>query len=170
MRRAIALASVTLTVKQYEKDGVTHIDCTQVATGGITSIENRTLDWELREDTDKVFGEVKGKSRWVKLKDVDDDDYLKTGYDDLEGEHVQAWTEGKKGGWTANQVSFSIWILFVTFQSSPCRGDFANHLVLFFLQVWGFEIIQGKRYYVRHTMVRKGDDWKEARLVYDWQG
>ncbi|KAI4173063.1 MAG: hypothetical protein LQ343_003173 [Gyalolechia ehrenbergii] len=104
MRRAIALASVTLTVKQYEKDGVTHIDCTQVATGGITSIENRTLDWELREDTDKVFGEVKGKSRWVKLKDVDDDDYLKTGYDDLEGEHVQAWTEGKKGGWTANQV------------------------------------------------------------------
>ncbi|KAL8937115.1 MAG: hypothetical protein Q9216_004586 [Gyalolechia sp. 2 TL-2023] len=97
------MASVTLTVKQYEKDGVTHIDCTQVATGGVTSIENRTLDWELRDDTDKVFGEVRGKSRWVHLKDVDDDDYLKTGYDDLEGEHVQTWTEGKKGGWTANQ-------------------------------------------------------------------
>ncbi|KAL8934999.1 MAG: hypothetical protein Q9211_004935 [Gyalolechia sp. 1 TL-2023] len=118
MRRAIALASVTLTVKQYDKDGVTHMDCTQVATGGITSIENRTLDWQLRDDTDKVFGDVKGKSRWVKLSDIDDDDYLKTGYDDLEGEHVQAWTEGKKGGWTANQVSSfePMW----TFSPQPC--------------------------------------------------
>ncbi|KAI4191289.1 MAG: hypothetical protein L6R41_000216 [Letrouitia leprolyta] len=140
MRRAISLASVTLTIKQYESDGITHIDCTQVATGGITSTENRTLDWQLRDDTDKVFGEVKGKSRWVSLKDVEDDDYLKTGYDDLEGEHVQAWTEGRKGNWTANQI-------------------------------WGFEMIQGKRYYVRHTIARdtKKGDWKEARLVYNWE-
>ena len=36
-------------------------------------------------------------------------------------------------------------------------------------QVWGFEIIDSKRYYVRHVVVRKGDDWKLARLVYDFK-
>ncbi|KAL8830506.1 MAG: hypothetical protein Q9170_005709 [Blastenia crenularia] len=104
MRRAIAIASVTMTINQYTKDDQMHFDCTMVATGGITTVEDRILDWEMRDATDKVFGEVKGKSRWVRLADVDDDDYLKTGYDDLEGEHVQSWTQSKKGDWTTNQV------------------------------------------------------------------
>lgn len=67
-------------------------------------MENRTLDWEYREHTDKIFGKVKGKSRWVKLGDVDDDEFLKTGWDDLEGEHVQSYVESDGGGWTADQV------------------------------------------------------------------
>ena len=37
-------------------------------------------------------------------------------------------------------------------------------------QVWGFEVVDGKRYHTRHVNVRKGDDWKMVRLVYDWQG
>ncbi|KAL8898834.1 MAG: hypothetical protein Q9207_006502 [Kuettlingeria erythrocarpa] len=104
LRRAIALATVTLTVKEYIADGLTHIDIEQVATGGITSTENRTLDWALRDHTDKIFGAVRGKSRWVKLADVDDDKFLKEGFDDMEGEHVQSWVESKDGGWTANQA------------------------------------------------------------------
>ena len=44
-------------------------------------------------------------SRWVKLEDVDDDDFLKIGYDDLEGEHIQAYAENEEKGWTADQVS-----------------------------------------------------------------
>ncbi|KAI4123000.1 MAG: hypothetical protein LQ338_005508 [Usnochroma carphineum] len=139
MRRAIALATITLTVSEYtDDDGHTHIDISQVATGGITSTEDRTLDWEFRDHTDRIFGDVKGKSRWVRLGDVDDDDFLKTGYDDMKGEHVQSYVESKGGGWTADQV-------------------------------WGFEMIDGKRYHVRHVVVRKGDDWKLARLVYDYQ-
>ncbi|KAL8714824.1 MAG: hypothetical protein Q9220_001337 [cf. Caloplaca sp. 1 TL-2023] len=141
MRRAIALATVTLTVSEYiDSSSTTHIDIDQVATGGITSTELRTLDWEFREHSDRIFGDVKGKSRWVKLGDLDKDEeeFLKKGYDDLEGEHVQSYVESKGGGWTADQV-------------------------------WGFELLDGKRYYVRHVIVRKGDDWKLARLVYDWQ-
>ncbi|KAL8682408.1 MAG: hypothetical protein Q9186_001529 [Xanthomendoza sp. 1 TL-2023] len=139
LRRAIALATITLTITEYVKDDLTHIDITQVASpGGITTTENRVLDWEYHDHTDKIFGEVKGKSRWVKLSDVDDDDFLKKGWDDLEGEHVQGYVESNGGGWTADQV-------------------------------WGFELIDGKRYYVRHVVVRKGDDWKLARLVYDYQ-
>ena len=37
-------------------------------------------------------------------------------------------------------------------------------------QIWGFEEIKGERRYVRHVVVRKGDDWKLARLVYDYKG
>lgn len=41
----------------------------------------------------------------MKLSDVDDDDFLKKGWDDLEGEHVQSYVESEGGGWTADQVS-----------------------------------------------------------------
>lgn len=45
-----------------------------------------------------------GQSRWVKLADVDDDEFLKNGWDDLIGEHVQSYVESHDNGWTANQV------------------------------------------------------------------
>ncbi|KAL8753884.1 MAG: hypothetical protein Q9184_005283, partial [Pyrenodesmia sp. 2 TL-2023] len=59
--------------------------------------------WEFRDHTDKIFGAVRGKSRWAKLADVDDDKFLKEGFDDMEGDHVQSWVESKGGGWTADQ-------------------------------------------------------------------
>ena len=82
---------------------------------------------------------MKGRSRWVKLEDIDEDDFLKTGFDDMEGEHVQALAESVGNGWTADQV-------------------------------WGFEEVNGERHYVRHVIVKKGEDWKMARLVYDYKG
>lgn len=107
MRRLISLATVTLTITQYTTDdSLTHIDIYQVASpGGISSQENRILDWTYRDHDDKVFGQVKGKSRWVKLAGIDDHEFLKEGYDDLEGEHVQGYVESKNGGWTVDQVS-----------------------------------------------------------------
>ena len=147
MRKGISFATVTLTVKQYtDKDSHTHIDIHQVATGNISaSDENRCLDWEWRDHKDKIFGDLKGRSRWVKLADVDDDKFLKEGYDDMEGEHIQSYVENEERGWTADQV-------------------------------WGFEVIHNEatkkdeRRYVRHVVVRKGEDWKQARLVYDYKG
>lgn len=137
------MATVTLTITEYVDDTAdkyTHIDIHQVATGGVgATTEKRTLDYTFREHSDRIFGKVKGKSRWIKLEDVDDDDFLKTGFDDMEGEHVQAWAESVDNGWTANQI-------------------------------WGFEEVDGKRHHVRHVVVRKGDDWKLARLVYDYKG
>lgn len=99
------MATLTLNVKQYVDDaGVTHVDIQQWATGGIHTEELRILDWQLREHQDRVFGKVNGQARWVKLEDVDDDDFLKTGWDDLEGEHVQGYAASLTNGWTANQV------------------------------------------------------------------
>lgn len=38
-------------------------------------------------------------------------------------------------------------------------------------QVWGFEMVDQKRYYTRRVVVRKGDNKVErARLVYDYKG
>lgn len=143
LRKAISYATITLTITQYiddTADKLTHIDISQVATGGVGGTkEKRVLDYTWREHEDRIFGKVKGKSRWIKLKDIDEDDFLKTGYDDMEGEHVQALAESIGNGWTADQV-------------------------------WGFEEVDGKRHYVRHVIVRKGDDWKMARLVYDYKG
>ena len=47
---------------------------------------------------------MKGKSRWTKLSEVDDDEFIKSGFEDLEGVKVQAWAESEDYGWTANQV------------------------------------------------------------------
>lgn len=47
---------------------------------------------------------MNGQSRWVNLADVDDDEFLKTGWDDLQGKHIQSYVESRDNGWTANQV------------------------------------------------------------------
>ncbi|KAH8653154.1 hypothetical protein BGZ60DRAFT_387045 [Tricladium varicosporioides] len=147
-RKAISLATVTLHVKQYTDDaGVSHIDIEQTATGGIKgTTELRTLDWEFREHDDHLFGSLKGKSRWIKVEDLDDA-FFKDGW--LEGEeenggpngerHVQSFVENSEKGWTAGQS-------------------------------WGFAIIDGKRYYTRRVVVTKGSEVLKVRLVYNWQG
>jgi hypothetical protein len=75
-----------------------------VVTGGITTFESRILDWTFRQRHDIIFGEVKLKSRWVELADVDDDDFLQNGWDDLHGRHVQTWIESVSDKWSVNEV------------------------------------------------------------------
>lgn len=105
LRKAISLATVTLTIRQYLENSITHIDIQQTATGGIQgTTELRKLDWIYHDHKDGIFGDCRGKARWVKLKNVDDDEFLKTGWDDMEGEHVQSYVESKTNGWTADQV------------------------------------------------------------------
>lgn len=107
VRKIIYLSTISLKISQYEKDSITHVDIKQTA-GVITTAEDRTLDWQVKEHKDDVFGTVDGQSRWVRLADVDDDEFLKTGWDDLQGNHIQSYVESRDNGWTANQVcSFS---------------------------------------------------------------
>jgi len=40
----------------------------------------------------------------VKLGDLEGDEFLKKGWDDLEGEHMQSWVESEENKWTAEQV------------------------------------------------------------------
>ena len=37
-------------------------------------------------------------------------------------------------------------------------------------QIWGFADVDGKRYYVRRVVIKKGGEELKVRLVYNWQG
>ncbi|CZR61253.1 uncharacterized protein PAC_11149 [Phialocephala subalpina] len=146
-RKAIALATVTLHAKQYlGDDGIVHIDIEQTATGGIKgTTELRILDWEKREHEDHVFGKLKGRSRWIDLSGVEDS-FLKDG-----------WLEDNESSGPAGEKHIESWV------ENSEKGWTAD-------QIWGFAIIDGKRYYVRRVVVKKGDTVLKARLVYNWQG
>jgi len=137
-RKAIAMATITLHIKQYEKDGVTHIDISQVATGGIKTQEDRTLNYEWAEHVDSVFGKLRGRSRFSAIGGVEDD-FLKSGWEEGTTDIVESYAINDKAGWDG-------------------------------LQIWGFEIIDGVRYYTRHVVITKGKEVKKVRMVYDYKG
>jgi len=146
-RKAIGLATVTLHVKQYaDSDKIVHIDIDQTATGGIKGTsERRKVNWEYLEHADHIFGELKGRSRWVTI-DLVDDDFLKLEWLDGEGEkggpageHImESWVEAK-AGWTGRQI-------------------------------WGFAMVNGERRYTRRVVIAKGDEVLKIRMVYNWYG
>ncbi|ESZ97808.1 hypothetical protein SBOR_1817 [Sclerotinia borealis F-4128] len=151
-RKAISLATVTLHVKQYlDENHIPHIDIDQTATGGIKgTTELRQLDWQPRAHEDHLFGNLIGKARFCTIEqvaEVDDDIFLKEEW--LEGEEENSGPGGER------HVQ--------TYSVNEERGWTAD-------QVWGFAISDGKRYYTRRVVVRKGDEVLKIRLVYNWQG
>jgi hypothetical protein len=111
MRCAIGLATVTLYVKHYkDESGVEHIDIDQTLTGGIPgSSESRTLDWTDRARSDPIHGHIVGKSKRVKLDEIENE-YLKNGWLQDTEQHgainAYAQSDTSKSGtsWTADQV------------------------------------------------------------------
>lgn len=113
----VSFATITLNIKQHTtttttpvstatahpsppdalKNEITHIEITQIVTpGGIVSTESRVLDWTLRDHRDHVFGDVKLKARWVRLRDLKTfkkEEVMDEGYED--GIEVQAQTQAQ---------------------------------------------------------------------------
>lgn len=141
-RKAIGLATITLHMKQYTDDeGVVRIDIEQTATGGIKgTAEKRHLDYKEGEHDDHIFGKVKGKSRFIKISEVEDA-FLKSNWlpETENGEAIESNVTSVNNGWEAKQV-------------------------------WGFQDKDGKRMYARNVVVTKGKERREARLYYDYQG
>lgn len=112
-RKAIALATLYLSVKHYRDDGgVEHIDIDQTLTGGIKATnEYRTLDWVEREHEDTIFGSVVSKSRRVSLDEIEQDflkkDWLDASFDEGKVINSVAASNTAKSNttWTATQVS-----------------------------------------------------------------
>ncbi|GAB7354125.1 hypothetical protein MBLNU459_g4688t1 [Dothideomycetes sp. NU459] len=144
VRQAIKYSTIVLHVEEWvDEAGHTHVDIEQASTGGYKNQEERTMDWVDRETDDKVFGKVKGRSRFVKLGEIGDD-FLNSGWDqkfldDNDKEVIQSYVEsvGKKPNWTADQV-------------------------------WGFEVKDGLRRYTRHVVAKKGKEVHKVKLYYDW--
>ena len=146
MRTAIGMATVTQHIMHYTDDtGKTRIDIEQTVLGGIqASPEKRTLDWTERSHSDRIFGELLGKSRYIapaELPEAEvggDKDWLCEGWDE-EGVKVESWVENKNAEWTA-------------------------------IQIWGFGLVDGARYWIRRVVVQKGAEKIRARLVYNYAG
>lgn len=132
---------MTLHIKQYEEDGVTHIDIEQFVTGGMKgTTELRQLDGSERVHDDHVFGKCKGTSRWVNIADVEDPRLQQNWRPEtLESETVLSVVKSESAGWVAKQT-------------------------------WGFQDRDGKRYYARNIVVSKGKERREATLLYDYVG
>lgn len=146
-RKAIGIATLTLSVKHYKDDaGVEHIDVDQTLTGGIKgTTEIRVLNWEAREHEDHIFGFVVGRSRRIRVEDIEHE-FLRVGWlpDTTEHGAINSYVESdtpKSGtSWTAEQI-------------------------------WGFEEVNGERRYVRHVrFIGPGGENIQARLVYDYSG
>jgi len=143
-RRAIALATVTLYVRHYKDDSnIEHIDIDQTLTGIPGTSELRILDWTLREHEDYLFGQVVGKSRRVKVDEIENE-FLRDGWlpDTVESGAINSYVKSD------TPKSNTTWIA---------------------EQTWGFEKIDDERHYVRHVdFIGPGDEHIQARLVYDF--
>jgi hypothetical protein len=114
-RKAIAAATaagaVTLHVRHYkDNDNVEHIDIEQKIAAGLPgTTENRTLDWTIRETSDFIFGPVVGKSKRVRIDEIDNE-FLRNGWLPDAVEHgvidayVKSDTPKSKRTWIVEQV------------------------------------------------------------------
>ncbi|KAK3394225.1 hypothetical protein B0H63DRAFT_40246 [Podospora didyma] len=156
-RKIVGAATITLDVKQYtgppsppaEPNGpaVAHIEIEQTGTAGLKgSTEKRCLDYTFREHSDWLFGTVRGQSKFIALADVEDA-HLAKGW--LEGAEEKTGPNGE-----AHMLSHV---------ESVDAGWMAT-------QIWGFQLIEGVRKYVRRIVVAKDTQRAELVLVYDFLG
>jgi hypothetical protein len=159
-RKALGAATITQHLSQTPTTGednapTTNIKIDQFITGGLKgTVENRVMDWHYREHTDRLFGTVKGRSRYSTLAKTveegksagakeEDMKFLAEGWlkETEEGDIVESFVDNEGNGWTA-------W------------------------QVWGFADIGGERKLTRRFVVRKkaNDEVVRVRLVYDYVG
>ena len=141
IRQAVQYSTVTVTLKQYtDAAGQEHLDQEQVSTGGIRNFEDRIMDWKWTEKHNWIWGKVNGKSRYVKLDQIEDA-YLREGWsrECVDGEVVEGYVESLTDGWVARQV-------------------------------WGFAVVDGERRHVRRILAQKPKQADQRiRMVYDWK-
>ena len=118
-----------------------HLDQYQISTGGIRSFEDRVMDWQWTVKPNKIWGDVRGRSRYTPLSSISED-WLREGWDETctSTTVVEGFVEGVKDGWTSHQV-------------------------------WGFAVVEGQRRHVRRIVARReGWSEERVRMVYDWKG
>lgn len=94
---------MTISAKQYDEAGVSHIDIQQTATGGIKGTsEERAMDNEWREHSDWLFGKVRGRTEWVSEPAADA--FLASNWEDGSKEWLHSYVESLDNGWTAEQI------------------------------------------------------------------
>ncbi len=113
-RKAIALATLYVTLTHSTENGVETLINHQELTGGLGSgTETRPLDWQDREVQDKLFGDIVTKSRRAQAADLEHE-FLKTDWTEHSLQHGVINTIGHsdtpKSGktWVAEQVGICV--------------------------------------------------------------
>ncbi|PQE08151.1 lccl domain-containing protein [Rutstroemia sp. NJR-2017a BVV2] len=153
MRKVINMASISMCVKQSVDDaGIETLVVEQFATGIKAETEVRKLDWSVITTESAVWGDATHRSRRVNIKkSVEDDNgkpldpYLTDGWVMMDNE----------------KEDDDAWIFDVVENKS--RGWVIE-------QIWGFILVDGKKYHARKTLVRRGDEVAKARTRYEWKG
>lgn len=147
IRKAVSFATITGKLSQTkDADDVTCIQIAQTATGGIKGeTEIHKLDGKDYPHSSGVFGTQVVKTGWVNLKSEDSKD--------LEGWLREGWFEGDDNASPGN-IHVSV--------KHEKAGWTAQ-------QVWGFAMIEGKRYFVKRFLVQKEAKDAKVRMVYEWK-
>lgn len=153
---------IQLTIKSYaDESSVSHIDIISNASGLSTTQENRTTDWINRDHSDRIFGNVQGRSRLFTLSDDKHfepcEPYSTADLEFLQGKHL------KDGTTNSNFLELESLQSYVKNQDQG-YGWTAE-------QIWNFETVNGKRYHTRRVVARDatGQKSERVRLVYDYQ-
>ncbi|KAF2468073.1 uncharacterized protein BDR25DRAFT_232582 [Lindgomyces ingoldianus] len=159
-RKAIGLATVTQHLKSYTEPPednptgapITHIEIQQTASGGLKGTsEKRILDWQFRPHSDYLFGDLRGRSRWNTLTKLKEE---------YAGKALEQDAEFLCEGWLEETVNGEVVDSFV---ENEGKGWTA-------WQIWGFAEVDGVRMLTRRFVVRRGEEAKSCRLIYDWAG
>jgi len=146
IRKAIGVASISLDVNQYEAPPNPPSTSTDIVThidieqsaSGLSSTHEKRC-------LDNVFREHKD---WL-FGEVQGKTRWVTA-DEVTDEHLKkGWEEGGDGQYLQSYVE------------SKTNGWTAE-------QIWGFQVVDGKRRYCRNIVVLKGSDRAAVRLVYDY--
>lgn len=156
LRKAITMADIPIHITQQGEGVDTVLVLEYIASFGLRgTTETRKLDWNQTTHKDFIFGEVKGRSKFVSADEVSRDSSLKSLFEEF-GMEVQdivySEADAADGTWTSQMVSFlSINLL-----------NFADY------QLWGFEVLNGSRFFVRNARVCKSSAKARAQLVYNY--
>ena len=147
------MATITMRVVESTDDnGTTHIRVEQMATGGIKGeTEIRKLDWSAVPHISGVFGETSNRSRWTGVGSRAESG----GGGPLHPWLTEGWLKEDTSGDSNDQIQN--WVM------NEKNGWTAE-------QIWGFAMLEGKRYQVRKFLVKRGEQEVKARMVYDWKG
>ncbi|KAH7394281.1 hypothetical protein BKA66DRAFT_567238 [Pyrenochaeta sp. MPI-SDFR-AT-0127] len=141
VRKAICRASTTISIRQEGVGPATTIALDNTSNLGVQgTTEVRQLDWEFATHNDFVWGNVRGRSKFVSITDTPAGFPAANARDDAQNEDSELLyneIEALNGSWKSQML-------------------------------WGFEIIDGSRYFVRHVKASRGSEHATARLVYNY--
>ncbi|KAJ5827800.1 hypothetical protein N7447_004563 [Penicillium robsamsonii] len=146
VRKVLAYASVTLTMTHSTEPAengsgdITKIRVKQtISPGGFSNEDDYILDSETREATVPIFGTIAMYAKYTPVAEIED------------AELRARLVEGQTGAAAIQEIA----------TNKGVGWDAVG--------TWGFEIIDGQRYFTRTTVTKKGDEKVSVRLVYDYR-